>query len=53
MKKWKVELASEGEALGKVKFNGRILEGNSLSSLLFDMTMTPLTVVMRKMKVGS
>ena len=42
MKKWKVELASEGEALGKGKIDGGILEGDNLPPIVFVIA-TPLS----------
>ena len=51
MKHWNTELNASPSRLGNVKINRGILQGNSLSPLLFVMTMIPLTLLLRKTKI--
>ena len=51
MEKWETDLTCGGVELGKVKIR-RLFQGDSLSPLLFMLTVIPLTLVLRKVKVG-
>ena len=42
MEYWRTELSSGGERLGKVKIKRGILQGDTLSPLLFVMSLIPL-----------
>ena len=52
MKSWKTELTSCGEVLTEFRIR-RGIQGDSLSPLLFVMSLIPLTMVLRKAKAGS
>jgi hypothetical protein len=52
MENWKTELISSGESLGNVNIRRGIFQGDSLSLLIFVMCMTPLSLILRKEKVG-
>ena len=52
MQGWRTELTSCGHALGKVKINRGIFQGDSHSPLIFVLCMIPLSVVLRKVKYG-
>ena len=52
MKCWKTELSSNGKVLGQVDINRGIFQGDSLSPLLFVITMIPLSMLLRKEKLG-
>ena len=52
MEKWKTRLECDGNALGTVNIKRGIFQGDSLSPLLFVMTLVPLTLTLRRMKVG-
>ena len=52
MKNWKTNLICSNAALGAKKITRDIFQGDSLSSLLFVVSLLPLTVVLRKMKQG-
>ena len=52
MKNWKVELTSGGETLGEVKTNKGIFQRDSLSPILFIITLLPLSILLRDMKAG-
>ena len=52
MKNWKVELTSGRETLGELKINKRIFQGDSLSPILFAITLTPLAILLRDVKAG-
>ena len=52
MKKWKTELTSSGEVLGEVEIKRGIFQGDSLSPLLFVISLIPLTLILRKMKAA-
>ena len=52
MQGWQTELTCCNETLGQVKFRRGIFQGDSLSPLLFVMSMIPLNLSLRKIKVG-
>ena len=52
MDEWKTVLTSNGEVLGDVEINRGIFQGDSLSPLLFVLVMIPLTLILRKTKLG-
>ena len=49
---WKTDLTSNGKSLGGVSIKRGIFQGDSLSPLLFVISMIPLTLILRKCKVG-
>ena len=49
---WKTELISGDINLGEVNINRGIFQGDSLSPLLFVISLIPLTLVLRRMKQG-
>ena len=52
MEKWKTKLDCDGNALGTVNIKRGIFQGDSLSPLLFLMTLVPLTLTLRRMRAG-
>ena len=52
MKDWKTNLFSGESPLGAVNINRGIFQGDSLSPLLFVITLIPLTLVLRRLKQG-
>ena len=53
IKQWKTVLTTGGEALGEVHIRRGIFQGDSLSSLLFVISLIrALTLVLRRVKVG-
>ena len=52
MEKWKTRLECDGNALGTVNIKRGIFQGDSLSPLLFVMTLVPLTLTLRRMRAG-
>ena len=52
MANWSTLLTANGEELGQVKINRGIFQGDSLSPLLFIIIMLPLTIILRKEKLG-
>ena len=52
MKIWKTELTAYGENLGEVRIRRGIFQGESLSLLIFVLSMIPLTLVLRKIGIG-
>ena len=53
MRNWKTELTSCGESLGTVNIKRGIFQGDSLSPLIFVISMIPLSKVLRKAKTGN
>jgi hypothetical protein len=51
MKQWKLSLTSNGEELGDVDIKRGIFQGDSLSPLLFVLSMIPLSLLLRKVNV--
>ena len=49
---WKTELISGDIDLGEVSINRGIFQGDSLSLLLFIISLIPLTLVLRRMNQG-
>ena len=49
---WKTELISNGQSLGNVDIKRGIFQGDSLSPLLYVITMIPLTLILRKCEAG-
>lgn len=52
METWRTELTSYGETMGEVRIRRGIFQGDSLSPLLFVLSMIPLTLVLRKTGIG-
>ena len=52
MKNWKTNLSCSNINLGAVKINCGIFQSDSLSSLLFVVSLLSLTLVLRKMEQG-
>ena len=52
MKRWKTKLISSGEYLGTVNIRRGIFQGDSLSPLLFVISMIPLTLILRGVNAG-
>ena len=52
MEQWKVPLTSNGEDLGEVDVKRRIFQGDSLSPLLFVLSMVPLSLILRKVNAS-
>ena len=52
MKNWKTNLICSNTDLGAVKINRGIFQGDSMSPLLFAVSLLPLALVLRKMKQG-
>ena len=52
MKKWKLLLSSHGSDLCEVDVNRDILQGDSLSPLIFVICMIPLYLLLRKVKAS-
>ena len=50
MKQWNTELMSGNQRLGNVRIRRGIFQGDSLSPLLFVLSMIPLTLVLRKQR---
>ena len=48
MQQWKLSLAANGEDLGEVNLKRGILQGDSLSPLLFVLSMVPLSLILKK-----
>ena len=48
MEQWKLSLTSNGEDLGEVDVKRGIFQGDSLSPLLFVLSMVPLMLILRK-----
>lgn len=52
MKSWRTELSACGELLGEVKINRGIFQGDTLSPLLFVISLIPMTLVLRDINIG-
>ena len=52
MKTWRTELTAYVEKLGEVRIKRGIFQGDSLSPLIFVLSMITLTLVFRKMGIG-
>ena len=52
MKNWQTELTSGGVSLGEVKVKRGIFQGDSLSPLLFVISLIPMSHILRKVKAG-
>ena len=52
MEKWKVMLSSGNSVLGEVEIKRGIFQGDSLSPLEFVLTLSPLTLILRKAKAA-
>ena len=52
MKSWKLELNASEKTLGEVDIRRGIFQGDSLSQLLFVLSMVPLTWLLRRAKAG-
>ena len=52
IEKWKVMLRSESSELGEVEIKCGISQGDSLSPLVFVLALIPLSLILRKVKVG-
>ena len=52
MDQWKTVLTANGEVLGEVDIRRGIFQGDSLSPLLFIMVMIPLSVLLKRERVG-
>ena len=50
MEQWKLLLTSNGEVLGEVDVKRGIFQGDSLSPLLFVLSVVPLSLILRKVK---
>ena len=52
MEKWKVILCSGNSKLGEVEIKRDIFQGDSLSPLMFVLTLIPLGLILRKAKAA-
>ena len=52
MNGWKTELISNRQSLGNVDIKRDVFQGDSLSPLLFVITMIPLILILRKCEAG-
>ena len=52
MEQWKLSLTSNGEDLWKVDVKRGIFHGDSLSPLLFALSMVPLSLILRKINAS-
>ena len=52
MEQWKLSLTSNGEDFRKVDVKRGIFQGDSLSPLLFVLSMVPLSLILRKVNAG-
>ena len=48
MKQWRLSLTVNGEDLGEANVKSRIFQGDSLSPLLFVLSMVPLSLILKK-----
>ena len=52
MEQWKLSLTSNSENLGEVDVKRGIFQGDSLSPLLFFLSMVPLSLILRKVNAS-
>ena len=52
MNEWSVQLTSAGKNLGEVNIRRGIFQGDSLSPILFVMSLIPLSIILNKMTTG-
>ena len=52
MNHWKIDLICQGKLLGEVKIKRGIFQGDSLSPLLFVISLIPLTDILRRSEHG-
>ena len=52
MRNWETELTSGGTSLGKVSIKRGIFQGDSLSPLLFVISLIPMSILLRDVKAG-
>ena len=52
MENWKVQLTSAGKNLGEVNIRRGIFQGDSLSPILFIITLIPLSIILKKVRIG-
>ena len=52
MAQWRMELMAGGQTLGIVNIRRGIFQGDSLSPLLFVVSLIPLSMVLRQIKIG-
>ena len=52
MEQWRTELSSMSTPIGEVKINRGIFQGDALSPLLFEISLIPLSLLLRKTKYG-
>jgi len=52
MDQWKLSLTASGEHLGDVEVKRGIFQGDSLSPLLFVLSMFPLSLILRKVNAS-
>ena len=48
MQQWRLSLTANGEDLGEVNVKRGIFQGDSLSSLMFVLSMVPLSLILKK-----
>ena len=48
MKQWRLSLTTNGEDLGEVNVKRGIFQGDSLSPLMFMLSMVPLSLILRR-----
>ena len=52
VKMWNTTVTINGETIGEVKIKRSIFQGDSVSPLLFIISLIPLTITLRAMKKG-
>ena len=50
MNMWRADLISDKNVFGEVRIKKGVFQGDSLSPLLFLLALTPLTLILRKLK---